>query len=381
MIWRDARLLLDTLRLGGELDLAAARHAWSRANGRAVAAAIAWEGGALWLLRRLAESGLEAAAPAPLVAALRRTAIGEKARGLLVDAETEEMVRYLSARGIPHVLIKGTARRAAAGCYPYADARATRDVDVLLPARCVREVWNGLRNDGWPLATDPGATPAEHYHPPPLLGPQRVGVELHESTGHGFTPEEGWRRANDGAVELEWHQLLVRVPPATELLWHGLTHALHAGPAGFRLRYFLDGASILASRAPIDWDRIAARLAVGEDVDAAPARAWLRTAAILAGCDLPASARELSASFDIVRTLAWRLAVLARGADEGFAARLLEEGTRVELGLEIAPVVEGTGPFKQTRRFVAGRVARVAYRTWRAATRNRATLRSGWSDR
>jgi len=333
-----------------------------------MAATVAWEGGALWLLRRLAESGLEEAAPAPLVAALRRTAIGEKARGMLVDAEAETVLRFLGARGIPHVLIKGTARRAAAECYPYADARATRDVDVLLPARCVREVWDGLREEGWPLATDPALTPAEHYHPPPLVGPNRVGVELHESTGHGFTPEEGWRRANEGAVELEWHGIGVRVPSATELLWHGLTHAVHEGPAGFRLRYFLDGASILASGATIDWDRIGARLEAGEDVDAAPARAWLGTAAILAGCDLPASVAGPSEAFNIVRAFAWRLAVLSRGADAGFAARLLEEGTRVELGLEVAPVVKGTGPFKQTRRWVAVRMARLAYRTWRAAT-------------
>jgi hypothetical protein len=366
--WRDARLLADTLRLGGELDRPAARDGWSCAEGRAVAATVAWEGGALWLLRRLAESGLEEAAPAPLVAALRRIAIGEKARGMLVDAETETLLRFLGARGVPHVLIKGTARRAAAQRYPYADARATRDVDVLLPARCVREVWDGLREEGWPFATDPALTPAEHYHPPPLLGPHRVGVELHESTGHGFTPEEAWRRANEGGVELEWHQLRVRVPSATELLWHGLTHAVHEGPAGFRLRFLLDGASILASGTTIDWGLIVARLEAGEDVDAAPARAWLGTAAILAGCGLPESLRGSSAAFDVVRALAWRLAVLSRGADEGFTARLLEEGTRVELGLVFAPVVPGTGAFKQTRRWIAVRTARLAYRAWRAAT-------------
>ena len=60
--------------------------------------------------------------------------------------------------------------------------------------------------------------------------------------------------------------------------------------------------------------------------------------------------------------------MLSRGADEGFIARLLEEGTRVELGLEVAPVVKGTGPFKQTRRWLAVRMARLAYRAWRAAT-------------
>jgi hypothetical protein len=69
-----------------------------------------------------------------------------------------------------------------------------------------------------------------------------------------------------------------------------------------------------------------------------------------------------------VRALSWRLAVLPRGGESGFTGRLLDEGTRVELGLGFAPVVEGAAPFKQTRRWVAGRVARAAYRIWRAAT-------------
>jgi hypothetical protein len=377
----DGRLLLETLRLGGRPDDDGVRHAWSRADGPAMAAALAWEGGMQWLLRRLVEAGLENAAPAPLKAALRRAAIDERARNMLVDGETEGLVRYLNARGIPHVLIKGTARRAAAGCYPYADARATHDVDVLLPKRCVQEAWDGLRGMGWPFATDPAATPADHYHPPPLLGPHRVGVELQWSTGRDVTPEEAWRRSNDGAVDLDWNRVQVRVPSATELLWHGLTHALHHGPSGFRLRFFLDGAAILASRAAIDWDRIEARLAAGEDVDASVARAWLRAAADLAGCDLPASVRGPSAPFDIARAFAWRLAVVPRGGHEGFTGRLLEEGTRVELGLPVTPVVEGTGPFKQARRWVAGRLARLAYRTWRASARNVASRRPGWSKR
>jgi len=298
---------------------------------------------------------------------------------MLVDEQTEETVRALSAQGIPHVLIKGSARRAAAGRYPYADARATRDVDLLLPKQCVQEVWDDMRRMGWQYGTDPAVTPSDHYHPPPLVGPHRVAVELHWSTGYAITPEEAWRRANDGAVELDWHQVRVRVPSATELLWHGITHALHAGPLGFRLCYFLDGAAILASGAPIDWDRMAARLAAGEDVDAWVARAWLRAAAEFSACELPASVRGAAAPFDIARALAWRLAVVARGGAEGLGARLVEEGTRTELGLPVASVVEGTGSLTQSRRWVAGRVARLTYRAWRLTARNMAAGRSGCS--
>ena len=172
----------------------------------------------------------------------------------------------------------------------------------------------------------------------------------------------------------------VRVPSATELLWHGLTHALEAGPYGFRLRYLLDGAAILASRAEIDWERVVARLAVGEGADPSLARAWLRAAAERAGCDLPASARGASVSFDLERAWAWRLAVLARAGSGRFAARLLEEGTRAELGLGIAQVVDGTGSLQQTRRWLAGRAARVAYGAWRVAARRGADRRFQWSN-
>ena len=344
-----------------------------------MAALIVWEGGVQWLLRRLRELGLEDAVPSPLRVALRKAAMDEQARAMLVDAETQELERYLTSRGVPSVLIKGPARRAASGRYPYADARATQDVDVLLPEQHVQEVWNDLRERGWPFATDPAATPAGHYHPPPLRGPIGVTVELHSSTGHAITTEEAWRRANEGSLELDWNQVRVRVPSATELLWHGLTHAVSAGPDGFRLRFFLDAAAILASGAPVDWDRIVTRLAAGEDADPPVARAWLRSAAELAGFYLPASVRGVCAPFDLERVLAWRLAVLARAGRARFAARLLDEGTRSELGLSVTPVIEGTGPFRQTRRWVAGRAARLAYGAWRVADRNVADGRLDWN--
>jgi hypothetical protein len=365
-----ARLLLDTLRLEGTPDPTAARHAWSRVDGRTMAALAVWEGGVQWLLRRLRQAGLEDAAPAPLPAALRKVAMDEQARAMLVDAEALELERYLTARGVPSVLIKGPARRAASGRYPYADARATGDVDVLLPAQHVEEVWGDLRRRGWPLVTNPAATPPGHYHPPPLRGPVGVPVELHSSTGGTVVPGEAWRRATEGGLTLEWHQVRVRVPSATELLWHGLTHALEAGPFAFRLRYLLDGSAILASRVTIEWARIATRLAAGEEADPLLARAWLRAAAELAGCDLPAAVRGASVSFDLERAVAWRLAVLGRAGSVRFAARLLEEGTRAELGLGVGPVVEGTGRLAQTRRWVAGRAARLAHRAWRAGRRS-----------
>ena len=363
----DAPTLVRTLRLRGAVDAAALRAAWRGVRGRPMARLLAWEGGTQWLLARLGALGLEDAVAADLRAALRARAAAERARCLLVDAEAEGVVRYLGERGVPCVLIKGTARRAAGARYPGADARATVDVDLLLPAERVREVWDDLRARGWPFAGDPALTPPGHFHLPPLQGPNRVGVELHSATGAPVAAAEAWRRARSGE-EVEWHGLRVRVPPATELLWHGLTHALGGGAAGFRLRCFLDAAAVVASGVPIDWDLVSARLAAGAEADPRLAASWLGAAVDLAGPPLPEAPGVGGPRFDVVRALAWRLAVLG-GGDGSFRERLLEEGTRTELGVRTTPVVEGTGPLRQARRWVAGRVARLAYHGWRAASR------------
>ena len=345
-------------------------------------ALVRWEGASQWLLRRLRErgGGLDDAPPGRLIAGLRKVATEEQARAILIDADTQELERYLAERGVPSVLIKGQARRAAAARFPCADARATLDVDVLLPAQDVPRVWSDLRARGWPLATVPEATPLGHYHPPPLRGPMGTAVELHSSTGPAVAPQEAWRRANDGAAELAWGGMKVRIPSATELLWHGLAHAVSGGPSGFRLRHFLDGASILAADTELDWERIAARLGAGAECDPWRARAWLRAAATLATCDVPAAAHGACAPFELARALAWRLGILSRVGNGRLAGRLLEEGTRRELGLGAAPVVRGTGLIRQTRRWVAGRAARLVYAAWRAGARVPTVGRCEWNE-
>jgi hypothetical protein len=363
----DAATLVATLRLGAPADREELGEAWTRVDGRAMAATIAWEEGTQWLFRRLADLQLDRAAPASLRAALRAVALEERAAGLRVDAEAAEVAAFLDRCGAPSVLIKGTARRALGRRYPYADARATTDVDVLLRRSDVARVWGVLRGRGWPYATDPAATPDGHYHPPPLRGPNGVSVELHWSTGPAVSADEAWRRAAEGGSEIEWHGQRVRVPGATELLWHGLVHAVSSGPAGFRLRYFLDASAILGAGAAIDWERIGARLAAGDEADPVRARAWLEVAAQLAGFSLPDALPRDRAPFDLGRAIAWRLAVLHRVGAAGLGERLLEEGTRAETGFGVTPVVPGTGAARQTRRWAAGRVARLAYRAWRAS--------------
>lgn len=359
---RTHDLLFRTLQLRPETPAVELAEAWCAERPDGLLALTAYEGAAQWVLRRLQTTASDASAPAGFVQSLRVRTRQEAARNLLVDAEAERVIARIEAAGIPCVLIKGTARRAAAARYPYADARATHDVDVLVPADAAGRAWGDLRAAGYGRVSE--ATSPHHL--PPLIGEGSVGVELHTSLAHAMAPDEAWRRTTDGADELEWSGRRVRVPSATELLWHGLAHALKATMVAWRLRYFLDGSAILAAGQPIMWPVISERLDAGEAGDPAQARRWLGAAARLAGGALPAEVAGNEAAFDVARALRWRRAVLARHKDALFGARLLEEGTRVELGLSTAPAVEGTGPLLQARRRLGGRAARMVYVVWRA---------------
>jgi hypothetical protein len=157
----------------------------------------------------------------------------------------------------------------------------------------------------------------------------------------------------------------VRVPCATELLWHALTHALHHGPSGFRLRYFLDAAVILASGREIRWSTIVERLSGPEVPDRALALRWLHGAAELAGSPLPPMGGTVPES-PVRHALAWRLAVFGRPVRyEPWRQKLLDEGTRAQLGMELAPLVATRSIAVQARRRLATLAARGAYHVWR----------------
>jgi hypothetical protein len=157
----------------------------------------------------------------------------------------------------------------------------------------------------------------------------------------------------------------VRVPCATELLWHALTHALHHGPRGFGLRYFLDAAVILAREGEVRWPTIVERLSGREVPDRTLALRWLHGAAELAGTPLPPPGDTVTGS-PVRDALAWRLAVFGRPVRYApWREKLLDEGTRAQLGLELAPLVRTRSIVVQARRRLATIAARGAYHLWR----------------
>ncbi len=357
-----AELLFETLRLRPRTDPDDLARAWSETRPDGLYPLADYERAAMWILRRLTETEAAAAAPERFVGPLRRHAQDSAARNLMVDAETAAVLTFLGAQGIPSVLIKGTARRAAGARYPCGDARSTSDVDLLLPREAVTRAWEGLRESGYARASSAESP----HHAPALVGPGRVGVELHTSLSHTLNPDEAWRRANDDAREIEWNGHRVRIPAPTELLWHALSHALQHDTRAWRLRFFHDGASILAGDDPVAWDIIGSRLDANEVPAERAPRRWLDAAAQLAGTAVPPGIARGERPFDVLRALRWRLSVLEGWKNERFGGRLLEESTRSDLGISFAPCGLGWNPYQRARRHLASVAARVVYGVWRA---------------
>ncbi len=351
-----ARLVVATLRLKGPAPDDA--EAW-RTPPRRLAAWAAYEGAAVWLVRRLRELNLLDRLPASVQQDFTAQAQAVEATNLLADEEAARLIRRLTAAGTPYVAIKGTARRAAAARYPYADARATSDVDILLTAAAARALWNALKGEGH-APNEEALRFAPRHHLPALLGPARVGVELHTRVSSRVAAEVAWERTSGRAETVQWRGVAVRVPSATDLLVGAIAHAATDRARGYRLRYFLDAASILASGAAVDWPEVGGRLDAGECGDAARARAWLGAAAAFAEAPPPPEAR----AFPLERLLAWRLTLHAAVPNQRVRHALLAEGARAEAGLPLRSLGEGGGAVARLRRFVGASASRGAYRIW-----------------
>lgn len=143
-------LLIDTLRLG-ERDESALAARWRSADARGLpelVALVAYEGATIWLFRRLRAVGALELLPSDISDNLRRQAFEDASLRLEVEAEVATVVPILERAGVPVILIKGIARCALADRYPYLDARATEDVDLLVPAeRIIMAALCGCRSE------------------------------------------------------------------------------------------------------------------------------------------------------------------------------------------------------------------------------------------
>ena len=362
-----ARTLLATLRLGPDRD-DTLREAWSQLDTRGLADWLALEGAALWLWRRLRELDLVSYVDPALAAWIDRAARQTAARNLLIEAQTDAVTGFLATHGFPHVLLKGAALQAARAVFPYADARATTDVDVLLPKDRAGAAWDALLSAGYRLQTVPSRTPPDHWHLPRIVNELEAPVEIHHSISTRVPAQEAWHRMSGATRVFRRGSAALVVPSATELVWHAIAHAQLNDAHAFRLRYFVDVAALWASDDSIDWAEIGRRLEGTEVPDRRRTLAWLGAAARLANRPFPASLPGSVPPFNLERALRWRIAVCRQTAGlPRMRATLCEEGTRAEAGMPLTPTTH-TALLKRIPRRAAALAARGAYRLWRAAT-------------
>ncbi|HTO73556.1 MAG TPA: nucleotidyltransferase family protein [Gemmatimonadales bacterium] len=363
-----AQVLLETLRISPQWNDARLREAWLRMPVEGLRELVSYEQITIWLYCRIKEIGVGDELPPSFWTWLIRRARVESANGLLVEAEAIRIAELLRAGGVPAVFLKGIARRLLADRFPYIDARPTIDVDVLLPADQASSVWEDLKRSGYKFVADPALTPVDLWHLVPLAGANRVAVELHTSTSREVRPADAWRRYTFEATGVKRGDLELRVPSATEMLWHSIIHAQHDGINAWRLKCFQDAATLMTEDADIDWEIIAERLNSVEIRDRGASVRWLTAGAELAGRPLPPSITQVPRPFPLLRVLRWRLAALRRAGERPrLLEKLLDEGTRAELRLPMQEQVAGIGSGLRVRRRSATLVARSIYYAWRIA--------------
>jgi hypothetical protein len=374
-----AGLLLDTLRLHRNADSTSLRERWATLNPAGLATLVEYEGCVLWLHRRLLELRLLDAVPTPFARWLSTRAHFLAARNLLVDAQRDDLVEVLNELHVPHVLLKGGARRLVADRYPYADARSTTDVDVLLPADTALPTWRRLRTAGFELAAASPTMYDGHLHLPPLRNGRAVAVELHTSTSKYVPAPLAWARVAGTAQAATCAGGPTQIPGATELLWHAITHPPLPDPVAFRMRFFQDAAVVCGAAAEVDWGEIAMRLTSDELPQRAVARRWLGTAARLAALPDEASPLRPLPAPDLSKVLSWRLGVCRltdngrRGSPRPVWGRhplsrvrrlLIDEAARLEFRLPVIPL-HGAGALRRAGRRAAAGAARLCYEGWR----------------
>ncbi len=387
----QARLLLDTLRFGSDESVERLRARWATADHGALVTLAKYEGAELWLARRLRTSGI--ALDPPSTAALDAAATRARARTLRADAALAAVLAAFRATEVECVLLKSSALRRLTERMPFADARTSADVDLLVPESDGDHALGVLRARGWSLldlsavaVTGDAAVPepdergtlraalasVPKHHLPSVADASGVAIELHTSTGASVRPMEAWRRAVSARVRVTVEGEAAWVPSDTWLLVHAVSHALldtgMQARSGLRLRYWLDGA-VLIGAGDVQWSLVRERIASGELGAPALVRAWLWTAAQLAGVDIGID--ELGTgdlvALQLERLLAWRLHVLARYPATGrWGQKLLEEGARIEAGMG-AEAAWKPEPWRvRLRQRTAQLWARGAWGWWRA---------------
>ncbi|MEO7997181.1 MAG: nucleotidyltransferase family protein [Gemmatimonadaceae bacterium] len=370
---KSVALLLRTLQLGKHTLSEQSVLDWHSADLNGLIPLLVFEGAELWLYRCIRQSQI--AVPETLRTELRASVHRTSVINMRIDAQTVAVTTLLTNHGIAWSLLKGQARRAAATLYPYADARAVSDVDLLVPEADADKAWNTLCANGFRRVYENPVDWKADHHRPTLIDAYEVAVELHTTTAMSVQPTEAWRRATENSDRVEWSDMTVSVPNATELVWQALAHGVADGARGYKLKALLSVAAILAMLPSIDWEIIAERINGNEvlnndtmkPVPPERTRRFLDVAGELSGTQIPAPLLPTTRA-KIAPLIMWRARTLSSSNGRAAKDRLLEESTRAELRMPLTPYVPRAGVLRNTRRRSTSIVARLAYLVWRATS-------------
>src|SRR3989442_9335645 len=145
------------------------------------------------------------------------------AYNLVVDAQRAQLVRLLNEFRVPHVLLKGAARRLMADVHAYGSARTTTDVDVLVPHEFAGPTWARLQSAGFVSTPGPGFTCEGHFHLPPLRHGGGGPAGLHTAAAPFLPAPPAWGGLGGSAPGRPWPGVAPPGPPAPALLWDAVT--------------------------------------------------------------------------------------------------------------------------------------------------------------
>lgn len=244
-------------------------------------------GSALW---RALERGSAADVPAPFAELLRRQALVTDFRMLHLSRRLQRTVQEFHARGVPVMLLKGSAIGALTD--PSFRERPMNDLDVLVRRADVDRACGALREAAWQDNADPllGELLKDHRHLPPFTDAAvpDLRLELHVALmppGDVFAidDEEFWREAQPAPAPFEG----ALVPSAEHLLLHACTHFAWSHAMRFGAWRTMRLANALVSTGRLDWERFVALVA---RAGAGSSCYWtLRLARRLAGVEVPAA--------------------------------------------------------------------------------------------
>jgi hypothetical protein len=191
---------------------------------------------------------------------IRRQAAVIEFRMAIAETVLEDVIKRLTAAGIPVMLLKGAAL--ATTVYASFAARPMGDLDVLVPPDKATLAWQLLVDAGWRKEFEGGATFYEgHHHLAALVDPKGLGIilEIHRAilppTGPFlFDEAELWRDATAASIGTSeaW------VPSRQHQLLHLSAHFAWSNMLSSGLGRTARDVAALLEAGPTDWESFVA---------------------------------------------------------------------------------------------------------------------------